>query len=149
MDESLIPQKESKQWIVVLIVFFVTLAVFGWFVFGNQLVSVPQNFITKEQANNSTQTFQNQIDIKVTSKGFEPQTITVKKGTTVNWINEDTKPHQIASDPHPTHANLPELNSGLPLGDDEVYTFTFDKTGEFTYHDHINPFKFKGTVIVQ
>lgn len=87
--------------------------------------------------------------VTITAQGFVPQTILIKKGSPVNWTNRDNKTHQIASDPHPTHLLLPALGKGKNLSPGSSFTFTFDKTGTFTYHDEQNPLKFKGVVIVK
>jgi len=76
-------------------------------------------------------------------------TISVKKGTVVTWNNKDSAPHWVASDPHPVHNQLPGFDSVRKIAAGESYPFTFEKTGTFTYHDHLNPLKFKGTVIVK
>ena len=78
---------------------------------------------------------------------FDPSTVTVKVGTTVTWKNEDSVMHNIASDPHPTHTDLPELDS-KELASGESYSFTFNKTGTFGYHCHLHP-NMKGKVMVE
>ncbi len=89
-----------------------------------------------------------QAAVRISATGFMPATIEVQKGMTVTWTNLDKKSHQVASNPHPTHTLLPELVSD-PLLTNDTFTFTFNKTGTFTYHDHLNPLKFQGTVIVK
>ena len=89
-----------------------------------------------------------EAQVEITKDGFSPETIQVQKGTQVTWTNKDSSPHQVASDPHPTHTNLKGLVSdSLTQGDS--FSFIFEKEGTFTYHDHLNPLKFKGTVIVR
>ncbi|HTK59608.1 MAG TPA: plastocyanin/azurin family copper-binding protein [Candidatus Baltobacteraceae bacterium] len=78
---------------------------------------------------------------------FSPATITVKKGTTVTWTNEGSAKVWIASDPHPVHDGYPGLDSGTDIGTGASYSFTFEKTGSWGYHNHLNPLV-KGTVIV-
>lgn len=86
--------------------------------------------------------------VAITATGFNPATIKVKVGQSVNWTNQDAKSHQVASDPHPSHDGLSGLE-GDPLAKGESYGFTFDKAGTFTYHDHLDPLKLKGTVVVE
>ena len=90
-----------------------------------------------------------QAQITISSKGFLPQTLLVKKGTKVTWTNTDKKPHQIFSDPHPSHSKLPALNQAKPLTPNSSDSYTFTTIGTFTYHDEENPLKFKGVVIVE
>ena len=66
----------------------------------------------------------------------------------VTWTNNDKAPHIVASDPHPSHTNLEGLDSISDIAPNNSYSYIFEKTGEYTYHDHLNPFKFKGTVVV-
>ncbi|MFH0711414.1 MAG: plastocyanin/azurin family copper-binding protein [Candidatus Aenigmatarchaeota archaeon] len=85
--------------------------------------------------------------VKIKNFAFTPNILVIKKGMTVTWSNEDSTPHQIASDPHPTHTDLPELVSGI-LSNGQNYSFTFTKTGTFGYHCHLHP-SMKGTIVVQ
>lgn len=87
--------------------------------------------------------------VVITDKGFFPQTIRLKKGGTVSFINQDTQPHQIMSDPHPIHDLYPFLNTDEVLNNGESVAITFEKSGTFTYHDHLNPLKYKGIVMVE
>lgn len=87
--------------------------------------------------------------VSITSTGFVPATINIKTGQQVVWTNTTNSLHQIASDPHPTHTLLPGLDSLEPLKQNETYAFVFESIGTYTYHDHLNPLKFKGTIIVK
>lgn len=87
--------------------------------------------------------------VTISSKGFLPQTVKITKGSLVTWLNQDTKPHQIKSDPHPSDSLYPFLDTEDVLSLDGAVTITFDTVGTFTYHDEMNPLKFKGTVIVE
>jgi plastocyanin len=87
--------------------------------------------------------------VQITPTGFVPQTIKVKKGEVVTWVNADTKPHQVASDPHPSDDGLDTLNSDEPLAEGESYTATFEESGTFTYHDEADPIGFTATVVVE
>lgn len=88
------------------------------------------------------------IQVSITQDGFSPQTIQIKKGQSVTFTNTDSREHQVASDPHPTHTNLPGFDNQEALLMNDSYVYTFEKTGTFTYHDHLNPLKFHGTVVV-
>jgi plastocyanin len=82
------------------------------------------------------------IDI-TTSMIFTPSQITVKKGGTVTWTNNDSTAHTVTADL--------ENNGGPASGNIEpgqTYTFTFDKTGSFQYHCQIHP-AMRGTIVVK
>ncbi len=80
-------------------------------------------------------------DIAISSKGFSPQTVKVKAGTSVTWTNNDTADHQITADSNANGLVGPELT---PQGS---YGYEFDTAGTYNYHDALNP-ALKGTVIV-
>ena len=83
--------------------------------------------------------------IEISSSGFYPATLTIKKGGTVTWINKDTEKHWPASAMHPTHTVYPGSNiekcgtieeegifdscRGLDTG--ESYSFTFNEIGSW------------------
>lgn len=89
------------------------------------------------------------VTVDVTASALQPETIKIKKGGSVTWINKDTSPHHIASDPYPEASTLPGLNSGEALSSGDSYTHTFEEVGTFTYHDQLNPSILKGTVVVE
>jgi len=78
---------------------------------------------------------------------FVPVTSFVKVGTKVTFKNTSNKPHWVASDPHPTHTDLPGFDSKAEIAPGASYTYTFDKAGRWLFHDHLNP-AFGGAVDV-
>lgn len=89
------------------------------------------------------------ITVDITASALQPETVKIKKGASVTWINKDTAPHHIASDPYPEATGYPSLNSGEALSAGDSYTHTFEETGTFSYHDRLNPTSLKGTVVVE
>jgi len=85
--------------------------------------------------------------VTLSQSGFSPKTLTVKKGTTVTWVNGSGETGNVSSNNHPTHTLYSPLNLGN-FSDGDSVTLTFDKTGTYGYHDHLNP-QFTGTVVVQ
>lgn len=96
--------------------------------------------------------------VEITSAGFSPSTLTIKAGDIVRWVNKDTVGHWPASANHPTHNVYPEpggcigskFDACKALAPGESWSFTFDKVGDWAYHDHIN-FRapFFGNIVVQ
>jgi len=72
---------------------------------------------------------------------FAPAKITVKKGTTVEWTNQDSAAHTITADIAGTGPDS-EL-----FGKNETYRYTFNDIGVFNYHCKPHP-SMKGTVEV-
>lgn len=85
--------------------------------------------------------------VNITATGFNPATITIAAGDSVVWMNTDSAPHNVNSDPHPTHTDYPPLNLGtIQPGDSK--SLAFPTAGTYKYHDHLNP-NLHGTVVVQ
>jgi plastocyanin len=80
--------------------------------------------------------------VNIKDFAFNPNTRMVKTGTTVTWVNLDTPPHQIASDP-----GSPVAFSSGSLSTGASYQFTFSQPGTFAYHCSIHP-KMTGTIVV-
>ena len=88
------------------------------------------------------------VTIEITPEGFEPEAIQIDAGTTVMWTNVDSVEHGLQANPYPEGTDLPELNTDEPIAPGESYSFTFDETGDFGYHDKDDPTD-NGEVIVQ
>jgi plastocyanin len=72
---------------------------------------------------------------------FSPNSITVKKGTTVTWTNNDSTTHTVQET---DGKSGPKSDNIAPGG---TYTFTFVAAGSFAYHCSIHP-SMTGTVTV-
>lgn len=81
------------------------------------------------------------------SGGFSPASVTIKKGGSVTFVNTSGQRMWVASNPHPTHEgysgttknqHCPDT-AGVAFDQCSVgasYTFTFQKTGTWAYHNH-------------
>jgi|SRR3989344_3083009 len=86
-------------------------------------------------------------EVTVGENGFSPQTLTIKKGDAVAWVNQGGDAATVNSDPHPTH----DLHRFLNLGEfpsESSVEVTFNEVGTFGYHNHFNPSQ-TGTIVVQ
>ncbi len=79
--------------------------------------------------------------------GFSPQMVTVKKGTTVVFMNKSGAVGNVTSAKHPTHLLYPKLSLG-DMEDGMSLSLRFDDIGSFGYHDHLNPSRF-GKITVE
>lgn len=97
--------------------------------------------------------------VRYTDQGFEPASVTVSEGETVRFVSETNTQMWVASDEHPTHANYDETTLNQHCDDEasdsfdqcesgDSFTFTFDKVGEWQYHNHLNA-NDGGTVVVE
>jgi len=82
---------------------------------------------------------QNRIEIK--DFAFNPQTITVKAGEKVTWINRDDEPHTVVSVEK-------QFKKSTALDTDQEFTITAGAPGTYTYFCSVHP-KMTGTIIVE
>lgn len=139
------------------------LVVVGYFVIASMYTS--KNVMEKEkevaqekqkqmeqqkQTNESTQPAEDEgvptAFVTETEKGFEPQTLTVKKGTKVVWMNKSGDEGNVSSAFHPTHLVYTPLNLG-DFSDGANVLLVLNEAGSYKYHDHLNPSRF-GSIIV-
>ena len=79
--------------------------------------------------------------VTITSAGASPRSLTVSPGTQITFINNDTVPHDMYSDPHPEHTDCPEFDSVGHLTPGATrQTKNLTVTRVCGFHDHINPF---------
>lgn len=71
--------------------------------------------------------------VKIGNFAFIPATITVPKGTKLEWVNEDDVPHIVIG----TDADTPIKSP--PLDTDEHYSVVLDKPGTYRYFCSIHP----------
>lgn len=74
---------------------------------------------------------------------FNPPSLTIRPGTTVTWVNQDSATHTVVSD-----TGAPEAFSSASLQNGGMYTYTFTAPGTYSYHCSIHP-SMKGTITVQ
>lgn len=82
--------------------------------------------------------------VTIQNMAFSPTAITVKKGTTVTWTNQDAVGHDVM--PDQDYGTAFEASDGL-LGRGESYSFTFNEPGTYSYHCTPHP-QMKATVTV-
>jgi len=76
--------------------------------------------------------------VNIQNFAFSPETLIVKKGTTVAWTNNDSTLHTIKS----TTFNSGDLAKGA------TFKFTFDTAGTFSYSCGIHP-SMQGKIVVE
>src|SRR3989344_2449468 len=144
----------DKKIIIIIIVIIVLALIGGYFLFkGNNMVKTAS--INQHQSENN-------YEVIYTDSGYSPKEITVKVGNTVTWKNESSHGMWTSSAMHPTHViysgtsldehcpdsqntSFDECTSAQP---GESWSFKFDKTGTWRYHNHSQASDF-GSVIVE
>jgi plastocyanin len=105
--------------------------------------------------------------ISYTSSGFTPSEVKVNQGDTVTWTDEGGGNMWVASDRHPTHTQHDGTSTSehceYPRDSErqerienpfdscasvDTFSYTFNQTGEWSYHNHENPLD-SGTVTVR
>jgi plastocyanin len=79
--------------------------------------------------------------------GYEPRDITISVGDSIEFSTTGDKPYWPASNVHPTHRIYPDFDPKEPIQPEDNWQFTFDKEGEWRYHDHLAPF-YTGVITV-
>ncbi|MBI3261000.1 cupredoxin domain-containing protein [Candidatus Berkelbacteria bacterium] len=85
--------------------------------------------------------------IELEQDGFKTTNLSINAGDSVIFEIKDEGSYQIRSGPHPTHIDIPELDSGV-VAKGAKYTFKFTKAGTFRFHDHLHT-NFTGTITVK
>jgi plastocyanin len=76
---------------------------------------------------------------------FNPKTVTVNVGTTVEWVNDDSVSHDVTKDTGPG----PPFSSGSGnLGGGDTYKITFNAPGTVGYECTVHP-GMSGMIIVK
>lgn len=93
------------------------------------------------------------VNVTYGENGFQPQQITIAKGSTINFTNKTQLPMWVASAPHPEHIDYPELDAGVLEGGhiapgNPSFSFKFDRPGTWSYHNHSFP-AHKAVIIVK
>ena len=79
---------------------------------------------------------------------FDPGTVTISAGNTVQWVNEVDELIWSASDLHPTHQVYQGFDSRRPIALGGGWSFTFDEPGVWGYHNDVDS-SITGVVIVE
>jgi plastocyanin len=89
--------------------------------------------------------------ITLTSSGASPRDITVSVGSRVTFLNNDSTPHDMASDPHPAHTDCPDVTVGFMSAGQSRQTNNLTAARVCTYHDHNQPANtnLQGTIRIQ
>ncbi len=90
--------------------------------------------------------------ITITSSGVSPRSVTVPRGSQVQFVNNDSRSHQMNSDPHPEHTECPELNAVGFLSPGASRTSgNLNTARTCRYHDHDLPNNatLQGAIVIQ
>lgn len=90
--------------------------------------------------------------ITITSAGVSPKNVEVAVGTRVKFVNNDTRSHNMTSDPHPSHDDCPDLNQvGFlsPGQSRETGNLVTARTCGFHDHDDFSQQNLQGSIVIR
>jgi hypothetical protein len=90
--------------------------------------------------------------ITIANNTVSPKNITVPRGSQVTFVNNDSQPQDMNSDPHPVHTDCPEINLvGLLNPGQSRPTGTLNSVRTGGYHDHNRDMveSLQGTITIQ
>ena len=82
----------------------------------------------------------NEAEISIQNFHFMPETLTIKAGTAVTWVNRDEEPHNVVS--------LDRVFRSKAIDGGEKFTATFDKPGTYNYICAVHP-HMRGKIVVE
>ena len=90
--------------------------------------------------NNNQNPVTNTTSVTISNMAFSPNRLTVKAGTTVTWVNDESMSHTVTSD------NGAFGSGTLRQGD--TFKHTFSSAGTYPYHCNLHT-GMKATVVVE
>src|SRR5579862_9298815 len=88
--------------------------------------------------------------ITITSSGVSPVTVTISAGGQVTFVNDDSRTHNMQSDPHPEHTDCPELGQVGYLTPGQSRTsgnLNIVRTCGYHDHDDFSNTRFQGSIV--
>lgn len=90
--------------------------------------------------------------IVITAAGaVSPNRVQIAVGQAVTFVNQDTRPHEPSSDPHPEHTDCPPMAQvGFLQPGQQRTTGAFAEARTCTFHDHLSSAdSLRGTIVIQ
>ena len=90
--------------------------------------------------------------ITITAGGVSPKSVQVSPGARVLFINNDSRSHNMTSDPHPEHSDCPEINQVAFLSPGQNReTGNLNTIRTCGFHDHDNPAaaSLQGSIVIK
>jgi len=119
---------------------------------GGSTPSSPSPAPTPTPTPSPSPTPSNEATITITSSGVSPKTVTVAAGGRVTFVNNDTRAHDMSSNPHPEHTDCPAINqAGFLQPGQSRATGNLTTVRTCGYHDHNRntDTSLQGTITIQ
>lgn len=126
------------QWILIYLAIGAVVYGVYYFVFANKgNYNAPSATQTNQQSPQATNS------VTIQNMSFSPASITVKKGDTITWTNQDAVGHNVTETDGKTGPNSSTLNQG------KTYSFTFNEIGTFSYNCSLHPYMTGSVTVTQ
>jgi plastocyanin len=90
--------------------------------------------------------------VTITATGVSPVEVRIAAGGRVQFVNNDSRPHAVSSDPLQVHTDCPAINDVGTLSPGQSRsTGVLSAVRTCGFHDHTNEFddRWKGRIIIQ
>lgn len=78
--------------------------------------------------------------ITIQNNAVSPTSVSITVGQSVTFVNSDSRTHDMASDPHPTHTDCPAINAVGAIGTGQTkLTNALSRAATCGFHDHTDP----------
>src|SRR5437764_15352147 len=94
----------------------------------------------------------NTTTITISNNAVSPKTITVSRGSQVTFINNDSRVHDMESNPHPEHTDCPQINQVgflTPGQTRQTGNLNIARTCGFHDHENFDNTSLQGTITIQ
>jgi len=75
--------------------------------------------------------------VTISGNKVSPEVLNVPMGAVVTFVNQDTRVHQMMSDPHPLHNDCPGINVGMLEPGQSKQTAAMDVARACGFHDNL------------
>ncbi|HEY3121759.1 MAG TPA: hypothetical protein VGL15_14130 [Vicinamibacteria bacterium] len=75
--------------------------------------------------------------ITISGNQASPEVLNVALGTVVTFVNQDSRAHEMMSDPHPLHNDCPGINVGMLNPGQSKQTAAMDVARACGFHDNL------------
>ncbi len=135
--------RSKGLWVTIVVIIAV---VVGALVFlGHRSKTADDSSLAPRQTDQPVTGEQSGSAVTMQGIAFSPATLTVKKGTTVTWTNQDGVEHNVVSDTDSPNGGL----NGSLISKGEQFSFTFTTAGTYKYHCSIHPHMMATVVVTE
>ena len=130
----------NKKYLLVVCVLVLTFGLVGCSTQATPASPQPSAYPIENNSSAKTPAAGKTTEISMVNFSFSPKEVTIKKGTTVTWTNQDSAVHTVTSDT--------DLFDSGSLAKGKSFSYTFSTVGTFAYHCTPHKANMTGTIVV-